>query len=294
MILSMTGYGTASAQRDDLIVSVEIRTVNHRFLDLHTRISREYLFLEGDIQKSARNMLDRGRVEVNVSIQHTGPTVFTVNENLVKGYLEAAEKLQKDYSIEGSLDMRTALNLPGILQNQESIPDGMTDTLSGMAKSCMQSALEGVIQMRRQEGKQLQADMMRYLKNIGESVNRIKALSEKAAAETLQKLLDRISQLIPQAGVPIDPQRLAQEAAFIVDKADITEEVTRLKSHVEQYRLLMDSNEKAGKKLDFLLQEFQRETNTILSKSGNLEIAKIAISIKTDIEKLREQVQNVE
>ena len=207
---------------------------------------------------------------------------------------EAAEKLQKDYSIEGSLDMRTALNLPGILQNQESIPDGMTDTLSGMAKSCMQSALEGVIQMRRQEGKQLQADMTRYLKNIGESVNRIKALSEKAAAETLQKLLDRISQLIPQAGVPIDPQRLAQEAALIVDKADITEEVTRLKSHVEQYRLLMDSNEKAGKKLDFLLQEFQRETNTILSKSGNLEIAKIAISIKTDIEKLREQVQNVE
>ncbi len=294
MILSMTGYGTGSAQRDDLTVSIEIRTVNHRFLDLHTRIPREYLFLEGDIQKSTRKVLERGRVEVNVSIQHTGPAVFAVNDNLAKGYLEASEALKKNYNIEGSLDLKTALSLPGILQNEEILPDDMTDTLSEMTKSCMQSALEGVLQMRRQEGKQLQKEMTRYLDSVDKGVQKIESLSETTAAEALQKLQSRMSQLVPQSGIPIDPQRLAQEAALIVDKADISEEVTRLKSHVQQYRFMMDSDERAGKKLDFLLQEFQRESNTILSKSGNLEISNIALAIKTDIEKLREQVQNVE
>jgi len=294
MILSMTGYGTASAQKEDLAVTVEIRTVNHRFLDMHTRISREFLSLEGKIKKSVRNTLDRGRVEVNVSIQRTGSTFFTVNESLTRGYLEAVGRLRKNFDIEGSLDMKTVLNLPGILQNQDTLATDMNDTLSELTQTCLHSALEGVMQMRLQEGELLHADMKRYIANIEKAVDRIESLSETAAEDTLQKLQERIAQLIPQSGAGIDPQRLAQEAALLADKSDISEEITRLKSHIGQYRLLMDAEEKTGKKLDFLLQEFFRETNTILSKSDNLEIANIAISIKQDIEKLREQVQNVE
>jgi uncharacterized protein (TIGR00255 family) len=158
----------------------------------------------------------------------------------------------------------------------------------------MQTAIEGVLQMRRQEGDSLRADMSGNLSAIEDRVGRIQALSATTAADALQKLRDRLSQLLPQAGGCVDPQRLAQETALIADKADISEEIARLKSHIEQYHSLMDAGEKAGKKLDFLLQELQRETNTILSKSGNLEIARHAIAIKTDIEKLREQVQNVE
>jgi uncharacterized protein (TIGR00255 family) len=136
--------------------------------------------------------------------------------------------------------------------------------------------------------------MTRYIDGIEKGVGRIEALSAALATDTLRKLQERISQLLQPAGAGIDPQRLAQEVALLADKSDISEEITRLKSHIGQYRILMDAEEKAGKKLDFLLQEFYRETNTILSKSGNLEIDNIAISIKNDIEKLREQVQNVE
>jgi len=290
----MTGYGANSSSREDLSVTAEIRTVNHRFLDLHTRISREFLFLEGEIQKIVRNALDRGRVEIHVSIQRTGPSVFTVNEDLAKGYLEAASGLKENFDIEGKLDLKTVLNLPGILQSQDTVSEDMNDALTELTRSCIRGALAGVLQMRRQEGALLHADMTRYVSGIEEGVERIETLSTTSAAETLQKLQERIAQLLTPSGAGIDPQRLAQEAALLADKSDISEEITRLKSHIGQFRLLMDSQEKAGKKLDFLLQEFYRETNTILSKSGNLEIDNIAISIKNDIEKLREQVQNVE
>jgi uncharacterized protein (TIGR00255 family) len=294
MILSMTGYGIGSAQKDDIAVAVEIRTVNHRFLDMHVRLPREYLSLEGEIQNAVRSALDRGRVEINVTIQHTGPTVFLVHDNLVRGYLEAAEKLKEDFNIRGELDTKTVLNLPGILHNRETLSDDASGTLSELVTACVRSALEGVLRMRRQEGESLRKDMIRNLANIQECVDRIQPLSITSAAETLQKLQDRLSQLLPKGGGGVDPQRLAQEAALLADKADISEEIIRLKSHIEQYHLLMDAEEKTGKKLDFLLQELHRETNTILSKSGNLEIASNAIAIKTDIEKLREQVQNVE
>ena len=291
MILSMTGYGTGSAQKDDLTVSVEIRTVNHRFLDLHVRLSREYLFLEAEIQQLVRSALDRGRVEVNATIQNLSPAAFLVNTNLARGYLEAAGKLKQEFNLPDTLDLKSILSLPGILQTRDTVTEN-SGTISDLVNRSMTTALEGVLQMRRKEGEALRSDMLRNLAGVEESARRIQELSVNEAAESLQKLRDRLVQLLPQGG--IDPQRLAQEAALLADKCDISEEVARLKSHIAQYHALMDSKEKAGKKLDFLLQELQREANTILSKSANLEVARNAIAIKADIEKLREQVQNVE
>jgi uncharacterized protein (TIGR00255 family) len=291
MILSMTGYGSGSAQKDDLTVSVEMRTVNHRYLDLHVRLPREYLFLEGGIQQQLRSALDRGRVEVNASIQNTGPAAFLVNSGLVKGYLEAVGRLQQEFEFQDSLDLKSLLSLPGILQNRDTVSEnaGAIAELVGLG---VKEALEGVLRMRRKEGAALRTDMLRNLSAVETSVSAIQEVASGSAAEYLQKLQERLAQLLPQGG--IDPQRLAQEAALLADKCDISEEIARLKSHIEQYRLLVDGEEKAGKKLDFLLQEFQREANTILSKSGSLEISRNAIAIKADIEKLREQVQNVE
>ena len=291
MILSMTGYGSGSAQKDDITVSVEIRTVNHRFLDLHIRLSREYLFLEGDIQQVVRSALDRGRVEVNTTIQNTSASAFLVNSNLVNGYMEAAGKLKQEFNLQDSLDLKAILSLPGVLQNRDTVTDN-AGTISELVATAVKSALEGALQMRRKEGEALRTDMLKNLSSVEESSREIQRLSVNAASEYMQKLRDRLSLLLTQGG--IDPQRLAQEAALLADKCDISEEVARLKSHVEQYYALMDGKEKAGKKLDFLLQELQREANTILSKSGNLEVSRNAISIKADIEKLREQVQNVE
>ena len=292
MILSMTGYGTGSAQKDDTAVSVEIRTVNHRFLDLHIRLSREYLFLEGVIQPLVRKALTRGRVDVNATILKTGGSEYVVNSGMVTNYLETAARLKNEFNLQDSLDLRTLLNLPGVLKNSETEQADDSDELSDLLKQSVQAALEGVLQMRRREGEALRLDMLQNLAAIEESTHRIRQLSADAPAEYLEKLNARLAELLPKEG--IDPQRLAQEAALIADKCDISEEVARLESHIEQYRILISSDEKVGKKLDFLLQELQREANTILSKSGNMEVTHSAIAIKTDVEKLREQVQNVE
>jgi uncharacterized protein (TIGR00255 family) len=292
MILSMTGYGTGSAQKDSTTVSVEIKTVNHRFLDLHIRLSREFQSLEAEIQQLIRGALDRGRVDVSVVVQDTAASALDVNVALVQGYLDAAGRLKEEYGFQDSLDLKTLLSLPGILQSKDMDAAGNSETLSELLGQSIRAALDGVLRMRKQEGESLRADMRRHLACIEENAGRIHELSVHSAGEYLQKLRERIEQLLSQSG--IDPQRLAQEAALIADKCDISEEIARLKSHIEQYYLLMDAKEKAGKKLDFLLQELQREANTILSKAGNLEISRHAITIKTDIEKLREQVQNVE
>ncbi len=292
MILSMTGYGTGSAQKNETTVTVEIRTVNHRFLDLHVRISREYLFLEAEAQQLVRNTLDRGRVEVNVTVQNSGAAAFPVDSNLVRSYLDAAGRLKDEFGLADTLDLKTLLTLPGVLQNRDVASAIDVDLLTELLKKSMGTALEGVLRMRRQEGEALRTDMLRNLASVEERAGSIRQLSANSAQEYMQKLQDRLAQLLTQSGV--DPQRLAQETALIADKIDISEEIARLQSHIEQYRTLMDSKEKVGKKLDFLLQELQREANTILSKSMNLEISGHAITIKTDIEKLREQVQNVE
>jgi uncharacterized protein (TIGR00255 family) len=215
-----------------------------------------------------------------------------VNDNLARGYIEAAASLQKEFHFQDSLDLKSLLSLPGIIQSKDALDSDMAEILPELLNQSVQSALKSVLQMRRQEGESLRADMSKNLAGVQEKARFIRELSLNASAETLAKLQDRIMQLLQQTEV--DPQRLAQEAALLADKADISEEIARLESHIEQFHMLMDSPEKTGKKLDFLLQELQREANTILSKSGNLEVARHAIAIKADIEKLREQVQNVE
>jgi uncharacterized protein (TIGR00255 family) len=292
MILSMTGYGTGSAQKNDISVSAEIRTVNHRFLDLHVRIPREYLFLEGDVQQMVRKKLERGRVEVNIAIQNTGAAAFLINSNLAKGYLDAAEVLRHEFDFRDSLDLKTLLSLPGIIQSRDMLQTDAAGVLPELLTQSVSDALDGVMQMRRNEGEALRADMLRNLTGVQEKAGLIHKMSLNSAAEIQAKLRERIAQLLPQG--EMDPQRMAQEVALLADRADISEEIARLESHIDQYHALMESAEKAGKKLDFLLQELQREANTILSKSGNLEVSRHAIGIKADIEKLREQVQNVE
>ncbi len=292
MILSMTGYGTGSAENDDAAVSVEIRTVNHRFLDLHIRLPREYLFLEGEIQQLVRNSLTRGRVEVSATVQRTGIPETVINSRMVESYLKAAARLKDEFNLQDSMDLRTLLNLPGVLKNGDADSAVASDELLDLLKQSVQAALEGVLQMRRREGEAIRVEMLQNLACIEENTQIIRKLSSDSSAECLKKLNERLAQLLPQR--EIDPQRLAQEAALIADKCDISEEVARLESHTEQYRTLICAEERVGKKLDFLLQELQREANTILSKSGNIKVAHHAIAIKTDVEKLREQVQNVE
>ncbi|MDR1728273.1 MAG: YicC family protein [Acidobacteriota bacterium] len=308
MILSMTGYGAAEARGEKIAVAVEVRTVNHRFLDLHVRVPREYQFLETEVAALVRTTIDRGRVDVGVAVRNAESDVFKVDAELAHRYLEFVDGLYAartsaalEVGASGATakkplpDMVALLGLPGVLRNREDGAAASPEAAAAITELARQGtleALESVLAMRRREGDALRADMLRNLAAIEEDTDAIRGLAQNAPAEYLAKLRTRLDQLLSQGGV--EPQRLAQEAAIIADKCDISEELARMASHIEQYRALIGAKEKAGKKLDFLLQEMQREANTILSKSVILEITHRGIAIKTDIEKLREQIQNVE
>ena len=305
MILSMTGYGVATAQNETVSVAVEIRTVNHRFLDLHVRVPREYQFLETEISPLIRSVLDRGRVDVGITVKNSEKDAFRIDTELLHRYLEFVNRLyaahtsslpEVGHGSEGMRkpvpDMVAMLGLPGVLQNNNDTSTEFVAAISDLAKQSVKGALDSVVAMRRQEGEALRNDMLQNLASIEDSSSEIRKLSINVPAAYQEKLLLRLDQLLAQGSV--DPQRLAQEVAILADKCDISEELTRMASHINQYRALIEAREKTGKKLDFLLQEMQREANTILSKATVLEITHCGIAIKTDIEKLREQVQNVE
>ena len=307
MIVSMTGYGTGTVKDDSLTVSVEIRTVNHRFLDLHIRVPRECQFLENEAASILREAINRGRVDVSVTVTNLSADAFRVDYELAHRYMAAVNKLNAEYA---SLycepgkanvpDMMRLLSLPGVLSNNDETAfeksNETAEKTVKLMKESLQTAIESVLSMRRREGESLKNDMLQNLAAIENNTGEIRKYSQNASVEYFEKLCVRLDRLLSQSRPQgaLDPQRLAGEAAILADKCDISEELARMSSHIEQYRTLVDADEKTGKKLDFLLQEMHREANTILSKSDVLEITHLGISIKTDIEKLREQVQNVE
>jgi uncharacterized protein (TIGR00255 family) len=293
MIQSMTGYGMGSAQREGLSVTVEVRTVNHRFLDMHVRVPREHAYLESEVQQVVRGALGRGRVDLTVTVKQDAPPDFVLNPVAVRTYLDAAARIRDEFDFADSLDLKTLFSLPGVLVNREN--EGRTDAgpdVLGAVQEGVRQAMDALVRMRAQEGQALRDDMIRHLTAMQEKAREIKGYVPAAVEEYGKKLQERLSQLLPQNGV--DPQRVAQEVALMADRSDISEEIARLDSHLEQYAAIMDSGAQAGKKLDFLLQEMQREVNTILSKASHLEITRLGIALKSDIEKLREQAQNVE
>lgn len=295
MIQSMTGYGTVALQKEGATVAVEVRTGNHRFLDLHVRLAREYGFLETEISQLVRDTLRRGRVDVAVTIQASVPSECLINAGTARSYVEAAAKLRDEFQLQDALDLKTLIALPGVIQNQNTFtfeePNSGSEIRSFVLAGVRQ-ALDTVLNMRLREGQALDSDIKGYLRSIREKVAAIRVLMPAVLVEYRERLEERLKYLIPQ--VAPDPQRLAQEVALLAEKSDISEEITRLDSHLDQYAGILEDGREAGKKMDFLLQEMHREINTVLSKTGHLEVTRLGISVKADIEKLREQVQNVE
>lgn len=295
MILSMTGYGVVSLQRDGTAIAVEIRTGNHRFLDLHIRLGREYGFLETEISQLVRDTLRRGRVDMSVTIHAATPAECLINTDTARSYIEAAARLRDEFNLGGALDLNTLLMLPGVLPSSDRPLPEQTAAGAELRESvlgCVRQALDTVLQMRRQEGQALESEMREYLRSIREKVGQIRARLPGVLVEYRERLEERLRYLLPL--VTPDPQRLAQEVALLAERSDIAEEVTRLESHLDQYAGVLNDGREVGKKMDFLLQEMHREVNTVLSKTGHLEVTRLGIAIKADIEKLREQVQNVE
>ena len=276
---SMTGYGRGSADGEHFAVSVDLKTVNNRFLDIHLRLSGELSSLEPVIKRQISAKLSRGRVDVTVNFEKTSQTAYELNRPLIAGYVNALREMQKEFSIVGELDINVLARLPGALQPAR---DGLSDDVVAGIEKALAAGLNELEHMRAQEGEALRQEM-------AERINKIDALVptiENAAAGLVDayraRLQKRIGELLTRNGqlVEIDPARLAQEVAYLSDRSDVSEEMVRLRSHLAQFREALNAPGETGKMLDFLLQELNREANTTLSKSTDLVIKEAALAIK--------------
>jgi len=290
---SMTGFGRGAASGENYTVSVEIKTVNNRFLDLNLRMASELQNLEANLKRTIQNRLSRGRVDVFINSERTGEIVYELNRPLIAGYISALKQMQDEFSLVGEPDFNNIARLPNALQPKA---EDLSEDLVDGVEAAVANALDELEKMRAVEGESLKTDLNNLLAEIESHLPKIESESANVADEYRQKLTKRIENLLAKSEtqIELDQSRLAQEVAYLADKSDIAEEITRLKSHIEQFRGIMREEKEVGKQLDFLTQELNREANTIASKTQNLIVKESALQIKSAIEKIREQIQNVE
>ena len=289
----MTGYGRGTVSADDFSVSVDLKTVNNRFLDIHLRVGTEWSSLEPIIKRRVSSRLSRGRVDVAVSVERTTQTAYELNRPLIAGYVSALRQMQQDFGIGGEIDINVLARIPGALQPAKSGPD---ERIGSALEQALDLGLDELEKMRQQEGEALRLELRERVERIERLVPTIESAAAGLADAYRQRLQKRIAELLNRGGqvVEIDPARLAQEVAYLADRSDVSEEMVRLRSHLSQFQEALDAQGETGKMLDFLLQELNREANTTLSKSTDLTIKEAGLAIKAEVEKLREQVQNVE
>ena len=289
----MTGYGKGTVNGDDFSVSVDLKTVNNRFLDIHLRVGAELSALETSIKRRISSRLSRGRVDVTVSMERTAQVAYELNRPLIAGYVNALKQMQEDFGIGGDLDINVLARIPGALQPARN---GIDERMISALEQAVDLALDELEKMRQQEGEVLRAELLDRVQKIESLVPTIESAAAGLADAYRLRLQKRITELLNRGGqiVEIDPARLAQEVAYLADRSDVSEEMVRLRSHLSQFHDALNSEAETGKMLDFLLQELNREANTTLSKSTDLAIKEAGLAIKAEVEKLREQVQNVE
>lgn len=291
---SMTGFGRGTAQGDGFSAAVDLKTVNNRFLDIHLRTSTDLTAVEAAVRKRIGERLSRGRVDVNISVERTSEVSYELNRPLIAGFIQVMRDMQREYGLAGEPDVNVLARLPGAMQVSRT---GVSDEMLKGVEQALDQALGELEVMRVREGASLASEMSSRLDEIERHLPTIEALSGEQVDAYRARVNRRISELLARDGleiVQLDQGRLAQEVAYLADRSDISEEVARLRSHVAQFRASLAEEGDTGKRLDFLLQEFNREANTVLSKSTDLAIKDAALGIKAAVEKLREQVQNVE
>jgi len=300
MIYSMTGFGSARAEAPNLSVLVEIKSVNHRYLDVHVKIPSEYQNLENIIRQKTSGAFKRGRLDAFVRIDYKRENIkLDVNHNLIRAYVDMMSGLKSAYPIQGDISLEMITRLPGLVTiSTGDLSQEELDLIGRKLAEAADAALSQLNQMRIAEGKALMEDIDRRTANIDRRLQTILAHANDFLDHYRQQLIARVTELAPQL-VAESGHRLETEALLYAERSDIAEETTRLRSHLDQFAGLKNLREEAGKRMDFILQEMNREVTTILSKTSGLNelgagIGQAAIEIKVEIEKLREQVQNLE
>lgn len=288
----MTGFGRGESGNAERIWIVEIRTVNHRFLDQRILLPPAFAALEERIKKLVAGQQERGRVDINATLrgETVGDSQLHCDLDLARQYHACLQEMKSEFELEGNIQLSDMLTLRNLIAVRELSPDIEADWF--LLKEALLAALADCVSMREREGGSLKQELLQRLDNFAALVGKIEKMIPEVLTQRQQELKLRITKLLE--GMDIDPVRLAQEAAIMADKADVTEEIVRLNSHVDQFRGFMESDESVGRRLDFLLQEFLREVNTLSSKISSSAIAHLGVEMKNEIEKLREQVQNIE
>jgi uncharacterized protein (TIGR00255 family) len=300
MITSMTGFGSARTEGPNLTVLVEIKSVNHRYVDIHVKIPSEFQSFENQIRQRITATFKRGRFDIFVRIDYRRTSVrLEANENLIRAYVDLQDRLKKQFSVEGGLSMEMLSRIPGLIAISDSDLSEQDLAAIGTAlEEGLNAACRKLSEMRATEGHTLMRDIDTRLSSISRHLQTIAAGASGFVDHYRAQLVARIAELAPELATESN-HRLETEALLYAERSDVTEEITRLGSHLEQFAGLKKLNDEAGKRMDFILQEMNREVTTILSKTSGLNergasIGQAAIDIKVEIEKLREQVQNIE
>ena len=292
MVRSMTGFGRGQASVEGYNITVEIRSVNHRYFELYTKIPRTYSFLEEKIKALLQTEISRGKVECSVQIEATADesVVVSVNEPLAKGYVDAVNSISESFGITNDITAMSVARFSDVLSISKAPVD--EDLLWSKVSPVVSEALKSFVDMRLAEGAKLAQDDLSRADIILDNVSYVEKRSPETVKEYSEKLLERMKTVL--GDTQIDESRILTEAAIYADKVAVAEETVRLRSHIEQLHTMLDSSEAVGRKLDFLVQEINREANTIGSKAQDVDIARRVIDIKAEVEKIREQIQNIE
>ena len=292
MIKSMTGYGSAKGTVEGLEITVELKSVNNRYLDTSVRLPRSFLFAEEAIKSAVQSHISRGKVDVFVSVDSSqaGDMTVKVNEPLLKGYIEAIRHISEEYSLANDMTAMSVSRFPDVLSVEKKDLDA--EAISAGISAIVEEALRDFDAMRQREGANLRDDVLSRLETIDRLVSTVENEAPKTVAEYRKRLEQKMQEVLGSTG--IDENRILAEAAIFADHIAVDEETVRLRSHMSQLSTMINGSSPTGRKIDFLIQEFNREANTIGSKCQNSEIAHVVVDLKSEIEKIREQIQNIE
>lgn len=292
MIKSMTGFGRAMAEKDGYVISVELKSVNHRYFEFNCRLPRQYGFAEEKLKSYVNSKVSRGKVDCFLGIEalDTDNADVVVNHTLASAYIKAMNELAQEYSLKNDISSVSISRFPDVFVLKKADED--EEKLWGYIKEVADEAIEKFVAMRESEGEQMKKDVLSRADYILDCVSFIESRSPQTIKEYNDKLIARVHELIGDAS--LDENRIIQEVAIYADKVAVAEETVRLRSHISQLKEFLESSEPIGRKMDFLVQEINRETNTIGSKACDVDIARKVVDIKAEVEKIREQIQNIE
>lgn len=292
MALSMTGYGRGAFSSEDFNVTIDLKSINHRYLELYFKIPKSYSFLEDKLRREISGKISRGKVEISVTIEQLSPINDQVelNQSYLRSYLRVIRELKENCGIEGEIDIKTMITLPELLEYHQ--PDIDPEKLFENVRQALNIALQSLIENRKIEGHGLCRDIYDKLSTLENYRQELLVQAPKVVTVYQEKLTKRIAELTE--GIEVDQGRLALEVAVFADKSDITEELVRIESHLKQFNRILEITEPIGRRMDFLIQELNREINTVGSKASDITIAQLVINFKAELEKIREQIQNIE